>query len=70
MTNWTARELTFDFSFLSKNTKYTGEIYKDGMNANLYADQYSFEYLQLNSNSKITIPLSAGGGTVLKIYPE
>ena len=67
MTNWTARDLTVDFSFLPNNVKYAAGIYKDGVGASLYADQYIYETTEINSGSKLNIPLAAGGGFVVSL---
>lgn len=67
MTNWTARDLTINFSFLNNGAEYVAELYKDGKAANLYATDYVFETISVNNNSKLTIPLAAGGGFVLSI---
>lgn len=66
MTNWTARSMTVDFSFLPEGKEYTAHIYKDG-NANQNAENYVYETQKVKSNSKIEIPLSAGGGFVISL---
>lgn len=70
MTNWTARDMEVDFSFLPKGVQYTAEIYKDGTDANLYADQYIYETKTVDNTTKMTIPLAAGGGTVMRIHSK
>jgi alpha-glucosidase len=67
MTDWTARNLQVDFSFLQPDTQYTAEIFRDGYDANTYADQYIFEKTDIDSNTKMDIDLAAGGGTVIQI---
>ncbi|NDV64269.1 glycoside hydrolase family 97 protein [Bacteroides sp. 224] len=70
MTNWTARNMTADFSFLPAGKKYKAEIFKDGDKSYLYADQYVFETAEVNADTKLTIPLSQGGGFVIHLYPN
>ncbi|MFT3739652.1 MAG: glycoside hydrolase family 97 protein [Breznakibacter sp.] len=66
MTDWTARELTVDFSFLPAGNEYTADVYRDG-DANLYADRYIYETQGISSGSRLTIPLAAGGGFVVSV---
>ncbi|MDR2949897.1 MAG: glycoside hydrolase family 97 protein [Prevotella sp.] len=68
MTDWTARNLTVDFSFLDKDKQYQVDIYKDGDDAGLWATHYTFETQSINSDSKMTIPLAQGGGLAMRIY--
>ncbi|MDR3059964.1 MAG: glycoside hydrolase family 97 protein [Prevotella sp.] len=70
MTDWTARSLTVDFSFLDKGKEYKADIYKDGDDAGLWATHYTFETQSVNSDSKIAIPLAQGGGLAMRIYPH
>lgn len=70
MTNWTARSMAIDFSFLPAGKEYRAEIYKDGEKAYLYADQYQFEVLDVSTNTSLTVPIAPGGGFVMRIYPK
>lgn len=70
MTDWTARSLTVDFSFLDKGKEYKADIYKDGDDAGLWATHYTFETQSINNNSKITVPLAQGGGLAIRVYPQ
>jgi len=63
MTDWTARKLTVDFSFLPVG-KYEIQIYKDGKNAARYASDYKKEVMTISSGDKRTIELAPGGGWV------
>ncbi len=67
MTNWNARELEVDFSFLEKDSNYKLTLYKDGVNANKQASDYDVETLVVNKESKIKIPMASGGGFVMKV---
>lgn len=68
MTNWTARDLTVDFSFLPKGSQFTAHVYKDGTEANLYADRYIYEEMIVDSETRLPVTLSAGGGFVIQLY--
>lgn len=70
MTDWTAREAIVDLSFLTPGETYIAEIYKDGQDANIYADQYVFETREVNSQTKVKANMASGGGVVLRIYPK
>lgn len=66
LTNWEARDLEIDFSFLRTET-FKAEIFKDGINADLVAKDYQKENIQLSSDSKVKIHLAPGGGFVMKV---
>jgi alpha-glucosidase len=61
MTNWSARDMTLDFSFLPKGS-YEAEIFKDGVNADRDATDYTKEVVKVDSGDKVKIHLSTGGG--------
>jgi alpha-glucosidase len=61
MSNWDARELTLDFSFLPAGT-YEAEVFKDGINADREATDYKREIVKIDSRDKVKIQLSTGGG--------
>jgi len=61
MTNWSDRDLTLDFSFLSKGT-YQAEVFKDGMNADRDGTDYKREIVKVDNGDKVKIHLSSGGG--------
>lgn len=69
MTNWTARDLVIDFSFLDDGV-YEAEIFKDGINADRDATDYKREVITVTKNDKLTVSLSNGGGWVARIYPK
>ena len=66
MSNWTAREIQLDFSFLPPGT-YQAEIFKDGINADREATDYKKETLKVSSGDKVTIQLSTGGGWAARL---
>lgn len=66
MTNWTARDITLDFSFLPEGN-YEAEIFKDGVNADRDATDYKREVVAVSKNTKLTIQLYPGGGWAARI---
>jgi len=69
MTNWTARELPIDFSFLSDGG-YEIESYQDGANANRFGSDYAKARTQITKNDRMRIKLAEGGGWVARIRPQ
>jgi len=68
MTNWNARDITIDLSFL-KQGKYEAEIFKDGINADRDATDYKREVIKISNGQKLNVHLSTGGGWAARIYP-
>lgn len=68
MTNWTARDLTLDLSFLPDGA-YRAEIMQDGINADRDGTDYKKQTVDVTRHSKLTIHLAPGGGWVAKIIP-
>ena len=66
MTNWTARELTIDFSFLPTGN-YQAVIFKDGINADRDATDYKKETIKIASGGKVKVQLAPGGGWAARI---
>lgn len=62
MTDWRARSLTVDFSFLDKGKTYEALIYRDGPNANSNAEEYIYESKSITSDTSLEILLASGGG--------
>jgi alpha-glucosidase len=61
MTDGTPRKLEFDLSFL-KEGNFKMEVFKDGLNADRFAEDYEIDIIEVNQKSKITAEMSAGGG--------
>jgi alpha-glucosidase len=61
MTDWTARSLNVDFSFLGDGT-YEIEIMQDGINAGKSCNDYKRIVKQVTKADKIKIDLAKGGG--------
>ena len=66
LTNWSAREMTINLSFLDKGI-YSAEIFKDGINAEKDATDYKREIINVTSTDKLIINLSNGGGFAIII---
>ena len=61
MTDWTARSLNVDLSFLGEGT-YEIEIMQDGMNAEISCNDYKRIVKQVTKADKLKIDLAKGGG--------
>jgi len=61
MTDWTARELTVDFSFLSPG-RHRIIIYQDGINADRFGNDYKKVTAKVKTADKMKIKLAPGGG--------
>jgi alpha-glucosidase len=66
MTNWTARVLTIDFSFLGTGD-YEAVIFKDGINADRDGTDYKREEIRISSRTKLSIKLAPGGGWAARL---
>ena len=61
MTNWSARDMNLDFSFLSEGD-YKITIWQDGVNADRVAIDYKRTEASVNKSSVMNIHLAPGGG--------
>ena len=68
LTDWNARELVFDMSFLPQGD-YKVEIYQDGVNADNFATDYKHYETDLPADRKLKAAMAPGGGWVAKIVP-
>lgn len=66
MTNWDARDLTLDFSFLPAG-KYKMVIFRDGINADRDATDYAREKREISSGDTLNIHLAPGGGWAARV---
>ena len=69
MTDWTARDLTVDLSFLPQGS-HQAVIFSDGINADREATDYRKETRRLTSADKLTVHLAPGGGWTARITLE
>ena len=68
LTNWTARELDLDLSFLPAG-EYEVEIYQDGVNADKFASDYKKCEMKLPADKKLRAAMASGGGWVARVVP-
>jgi alpha-glucosidase len=68
MSNWDARDITIDLSFLSAGN-YEAEVFKDGINADRDGTDYVREIVKVSAGDKLSVHLSTGGGWAARIYP-
>jgi len=68
MSNWDARDIIVDLSFL-KDGNYEAEIFQDGINADRDATDYKKVIIPVTSSQKLHVRLAGGGGWVARIYP-
>jgi alpha-glucosidase len=66
MSNWTARKLTLDFSFLGEGV-YQATVFQDGINADRDGTDYKKEVIKISSGDKLNIQLAPGGGWAARI---
>jgi alpha-glucosidase len=67
MTDWDARDLNVDFSFLPEGN-FTLDQYQDGVNADRDASDYRKTTTQVNRTTKLKIHLASGGGWAARIH--
>ncbi len=68
LTNWDARDVEVDFSFLPEG-QYQMTLFRDGPNANKNAEDYAIDHRTITPATKITIPMASGGGFALQLRP-
>lgn len=67
MTDWDARTLELDLSFLGEGD-FKAEIFKDGVNADKVGRDYKREVVDIPGNRKLTVSMAPGGGFAARIY--
>ena len=66
MTDWNARTLTLDLSFIGSGN-YKVELFKDGINADRIGKDYKREEFNLPDHGTCNLHLAPGGGFAMKI---
>ena len=61
MTDWTARDVVVDLSFLGPGS-HTADIFADGANAHRDAEDYKHSVGNVSSSDKLQVHLASGGG--------
>ena len=69
MTDWNARDLSLDLSFLGDGD-YEMTVYRDGINADRAARDYVKETVTVPASRKVTVHLAPGGGYAAKIVKK
>ena len=68
MTNWDARTLTVDCSFLGEG-QFKATIFSDGINAAEVARDYRMEQKVVGAGDRLTLSLAPGGGFAIRFEP-
>lgn len=66
MTDWSARDMEVDLSFLPKGN-YRITLFRDGVNAHRVGRDYKREIFETSSSDKLSVHLAPGGGFAAKI---
>ncbi len=66
MTDWTARDMELDLSFLGEGD-FVMEVYRDGANAHRAAKDYVKESIPVPASGKVKIHMAPGGGFAARI---
>ena len=69
MTDWTARSMELDFSFL-RDGKFQMDSYEDGSNADRVGNDFKTVTTQVDKNTRIKVRMAGGGGWAARIYPN
>ncbi len=67
LTDWNAREMTLDLSFIKGAAEM--DIYRDGANAHRAGRDYKKELLPFPSDGKVSLKMAPGGGWAAVIRP-
>ncbi|QHS56847.1 glycoside hydrolase family 97 protein [Mucilaginibacter sp. 14171R-50] len=70
MTNWDARDINLDLSFLPANTNYIADIYTDAADADKNASKYEHKTITINRQNKLDLKLMQGGGAVVYLHTK
>ena len=68
LTDWNARNIEVKLDFLEAS-KYKMEIFKDGVNADVYASDYKTEEVMVSKDELINITMAKGGGWAAILTP-
>lgn len=69
MTDWTARDMVIDLSFLGEGT-FEADIFEDGADAAANAQDYSHITKNVSASDKMTVHLAPGGGWTARIVKK
>ncbi|QCR21161.1 glycoside hydrolase family 97 protein [Pontibacter sp. SGAir0037] len=66
MTDWTAREVKVNLSFLGEG-EYKMQVWRDGINADRNAQDFKMESFTVDKNTNLVAKMAKGGGWVARI---
>lgn len=66
LTNWSARDMDIDLSFLPEGN-YKITLFVDGVNAHKKGADYQYKEYNINSNESLNLHLAPGGGFAAKL---
>ena len=69
ITNWTARDLEIDLSWLGRGP-FMADIYRDGPNADRAGVDYAREQRPVTAADRLKLSLAPGGGFVARFVPR
>lgn len=69
LTNWEARDVNVDLSFLGEGT-WKAVIYRDGPNAHRYGDDFLVKEATVQAGSSLPMHMAPGGGFAVKFTKE
>jgi len=69
LTNWVARDLDVDLSFLDKGS-FEADVYRDGPNADRVGVDYVLERRSVSAGDRLRFHLAPGGGVVVRLTPR
>lgn len=68
MTDWSARELEVDLSFLGEG-RYQLDAFQDGVNADRWGSDYKRVKSSADKSTRLRIKLAEGGGWAARLAP-
>ena len=68
LTDWSARELSLDLGFLGEG-EYVAEIFMDGVNADVWAEDYRLVSESVSADDVLTVRMAPGGGWAAVVRP-
>jgi alpha-glucosidase len=67
MTNYEARDVEIDFSFLPAGVDRVADVYRDTPASETNAKAYQHEIINVTNQSKLTFHLASGGGLAIRV---
>lgn len=67
MSNWDARDIDVDFSFLAAGVSFEATIFKDASNSSSQPKEYVAEKITVTKDTKLSFKMAKGGGFVIRL---